>query len=126
MVVVWGLRQELHPYPDDGPVRYEVILFIYSYVGIINYILLQVRGKEGERGGVVGREGGGKERGGRVQCVWERDWGGGGVGGREGGRKGAGSGVLRTHSMEERILHERTHSMKNTFRMGSMEALLLH
>ena len=32
----------LHPFPESGKVRYDVVLYVYAYVGIINYILLQV------------------------------------------------------------------------------------
>jgi len=33
---------ELYPFPESGKVRYAVVFYVYSYVGIINYILLQV------------------------------------------------------------------------------------
>jgi hypothetical protein len=32
----------LVPFLDDGSIRYGIIIFLYSYVGIINYVLMQV------------------------------------------------------------------------------------
>ena len=32
----------LLPFPENEPVRYDVVFYLYSYVGLVNYVLLQV------------------------------------------------------------------------------------